>query len=75
MPATQHKAILLGARAALPKPSRVYMIYLQNDTSARTELASTLFRHANPGANATIVTTKDGIAQFGGDWVFVGHII
>ncbi len=51
------------------------MIYLQNDTSARTELASTLFWHANPGPNATIVTTKDGIAQFGGDWVFVGHII
>jgi|LauGreSuBDMM15SN_2_FD.fasta_scaffold01130_2 hypothetical protein len=74
VPTAQHKAILLGARATLPKPSRVYMIYLQNDTSASAELAPALLRHANPGPNAAIIPTEYGVAQFRGDWVFVRHI-
>jgi hypothetical protein len=51
------------------------MIYLQNDTPASPELASALLWHANPGPDAAIIPTKDGRAQFGGNGVFVCHVI
>jgi hypothetical protein len=51
------------------------MIYLQNDTPASPKLTPALFWHADSGADAAVVPSEDGIAQFRGDWVFVSHII
>ena len=75
VPAAQHKAILLCAWTAFTKSSGVYMIYLQNDTPASPELASALLRHADPGTDAAVVSPQDGITQFGGNGVFVCHVI
>ena len=61
---TEDNAVTFRARTPLSESSRVYMIYFQNNTPARAELATAKPRHANLWPNAPSVTRHERIAEF-----------